>query len=63
MQGSKMIKLFPRNLTAYQKKKNSKKYLFGSSCHGAVEMNLTKNHEVAGSIPSLPQWVTDLALL
>ena len=35
----------------------------GSSCHGAVETNLTKNHEAVGSIPSLTQWVKDLALL
>ena len=25
-------------------------------------MNLTRNQEVAGSIPSLTQWVKDLAL-
>ena len=26
-------------------------------------MNLTRNHEVVGSIPALAQWVKDLALL
>ena len=34
---------------------------FGSSHHGAVEMNPTRNDEVAGSIPGLAQWVKDLA--
>ena len=34
-----------------------------SSCHGAVETNPTRNHEVTGSIPGLTQWVKDLALL
>ena len=32
------------------------------SCSGAAERNLTRNDEVASSIPGLAQWVKDLAL-
>ena len=32
------------------------------SHRGAAEMNLTRNHEVVGSIRGLSQWVEDLAL-
>ena len=35
---------------------------FRSSHLEAAETNPTRNHEVAGSIPGLTQWVKDLAL-
>ena len=35
---------------------------FRGSHRGTVEPNLTRNHEVAGSIPGLSQWVKDPAL-
>ena len=41
---------------------HSLKIVTGSSRRGAVETNPTRNHEVSGSIPGLPQWVKDLAL-
>ena len=31
----------------------------GSSCRGSTERNLTRKHEVVGSIPGLTQWVKD----
>ena len=33
--------------------------IYRCSCCGAVQMNLTSNHEVSGSIPVLAQWVRD----
>ena len=33
-----------------------------SSCRGAAEKNVTRNHEVADSIPGLAKCVKDLAL-
>ena len=41
---------------------HNKKYTFGSSHCEAVETNLTRNHEDAGLIPGLTQWVKDPAL-
>ena len=40
----------------------SKKVKCRSSHWGAVETNLTRNHEDVGLIPGLAQWVKDLEL-
>ena len=46
---------FTRNLTSA--KYDYKDVYTGSSRHGAAEKNPTRNHEVAGLIPGLAQWV------
>ena len=45
-----------------QNKKWTKNLNRGCSHCGTAEMNLTGNHEVAGPIPGLTQWVKDLVL-
>ena len=53
-----------RALFSYKinKKIDLKKNPNRSSHHGTAEINLTRNHEVAGLIPGLDQWVKDPAL-
>ena len=53
-------RIFSNHIIMKLKINNKRNYR--SSCHGAVEMNLTRNHEVVGLIPCLVQWVKDLAL-
>ena len=43
--------------------KGNKKIKLKSSCCGTVEMNLTRNRGVAGSIPGPAQWVGNPVLL
>ena len=42
---------------------NKKQVYAGGTVVAQWLTNLTRNHEVAGSVPGLAQWVKDLALL
>ena len=54
---------YTRQLNFSCKREDNNSPYFWSSRRGAVETNLTRNHEVAGSISGLVQWVKDLVLL
>ena len=48
---------------AAQEIAKSEKNIYWSSHCVAAETNMTRNHEVVGWIPGLPQWVKDLVSL
>ena len=51
-----------RVCTVIKNSLNSMLKIYGSSHCSTAETNLTFNHEVAGLIPGLAQWVKDPAL-
>ena len=65
-QPMKLEKIFSNDITnkliqlnIKKKKKKKKERKKWSSRHGTAETNLTRNHEVTGSILGLTQWVKD----
>ena len=61
--GLRQLREEPNLKDPEQNKYFKKKDKDWSSRHSAAETNPTRNREVAGLIPSLAQWVKDLALL
>ena len=60
-------KMYPKMIassfyTVLAYRSSRKNALFWSSHRGASETNPTRNHEVAGSLPGLAQWVKDPVL-
>ena len=58
-----MVHTGPFNSEVARKEETLRNVFVRSSHCGAAGTNPTRNHEVAGSIPGLAQWVRDPALL